>query len=73
MNLWTNEEDGRISCEQHVGGYATLEMQQHPRRTRHHTPLGTWRKMSAEDIAEFEAELADLGVTAECKTCRYAS
>lgn len=68
--LWMNEQDGRVACSQHFGGYATFELDRDPDRDELETPLGTWLRCTSGDaIAFHDATGSDL----KCETCSYVA
>ncbi len=49
--LWISG-GGEVTCERHAGHYLATEIAAHPRRTSHHTPLGTWLLYRPLTLAE---------------------
>ena len=67
---WEND-NGAIACEEHVGAYMTAEIAANPKAKTHRTPIGTFYRMTAADVADFEALMAQYGDRPECcETCR---
>lgn len=56
---------GEIACPAHAGAYAAAELRRHPSARLLQTPLGTWERLSADDLED----LAAMGVSAACETC----
>lgn len=48
--LWT-DDGGQILCADHAGGYLTSAIAARPRARQHRTPLGTWDRVTAVEIA----------------------
>jgi hypothetical protein len=65
QQLWIHD-DGRISCEEHAGGYFTSIVARFPTLDEISTPLGTWERLSRADIAQL-AEM--IGRAPVCETC----
>ncbi len=58
-------DGGQIACPAHFGAYAAAELRRSPGSRLLQTPLGTWERLSADDLDD----LAAMGVTAACETC----
>jgi len=67
---WEND-NGAIYCEAHLGSYMTAATTANPNAWTHQTPLGTWNRLTAEDVTDFEALMTELGKRPECcEICR---
>lgn len=66
MNLWI-DDNGRIECERHGGSYLASAIANAPRRNRHRTPIGTWDRIDAMFVEEWEKMM---GTAPACETCR---
>jgi hypothetical protein len=62
--LWI-DDGGQISCPAHFGAYAAAELRRSPGSKFLATPLGTWERLSADDLEDLVA----MGVTPTCETC----
>lgn len=58
-------DGGAIACPVHFGAYAAAELRRSPGSRLLQTPLGTWERLSADDLEDLMA----MGVTAVCETC----
>lgn len=67
--LWSND-NGEISCAEHGGSYLRSAIAARPRAGAHRTPLGTWERLTAGDIAELERMI---GRPVGCETCAARS
>lgn len=63
--VWV-DDNGQILCTDHAGSYLRCGIQAAPRAWEHHTPLGTWTRLSRAEVVEFEMHF---GRNA-CETCR---
>ena len=73
--LWESAA-GEISCRQHMGGYATAELEQRPKARRLDTPLTVWRKMTESERRLQEVDLGDGMVwdyLPACESCEPSS
>ena len=67
---WEND-NGAIYCENHLGSYMTAAITANPKARTHHTPLGTWYRLTATEIADFQAYMTEHQSNPECcETCR---
>ena len=62
-------DDGQIACAAHFGAYAAAELRRSPGSHLLQTPLGTWERLSADDLDR----LAAMGATPACETCAARS
>ena len=62
-------DNGAIACPAHFGAYAAAELRRSPGSRLLQTPLGTWERLSADDLED----LAAISVTAVCETCAARS
>lgn len=53
--LWVSNT-GRVSCDEHGGGYLNASIEQHPRRRRHETPLDAWKDVRGADKHRYDPE-----------------
>ena len=60
-------DNGAIYCQEHLGTYMTEAIASKPRASVHHTPIGTYWRLTAQDAAEF---CAAIGASDACETCR---
>lgn len=67
--LWSND-NGEISCAEHGGSYLRSAIAARPRSRAHRTPLGTWERLTREDLAELERMV---GRPIGCETCAARS
>ena len=58
-------DGGQIACPAHFGAYAAAALERHPGSRHLQTPLGTWERLSANDLED----LAAMGVVTACETC----
>jgi hypothetical protein len=59
------DDNGRRTCADHGGEYLRASIQQNPTARYHHTPLGTWELMTAEQINTYGDPRHDWG----CPRC----
>jgi len=64
--MWI-DDNGRILCAQHAGSYLRTAIDARPRARTHRTPIGTWDRMDAMFIEEWEREI---GAPPSCESCR---
>ena len=69
MSIFYASDNGIVTCPSHGGMYFTSELERNPKLKTVRTPITTWRKMSALDLADFEAILDG---ASPCETCRHA-
>ena len=62
VTLYINQ-GGMVSCRRHGGGYLDSYLEAHPNAQVIDTPLDNWVRLTAADVAEFDAD---------CETARYA-
>lgn len=67
--LWSND-NGEISCAQHGGSYLRSAIAARPRARAHRTPLGTWERLTAGEVAELARMV---GRPVGCETCAARS
>jgi len=65
QQLWIHD-DGRVLCREHLGHYATAELDRRPSARQLETPLGTWQRLSFADRAWFAEHH---GAPICCETC----
>jgi hypothetical protein len=71
--LYVND-NGEIACVLHGGAYLAFAVQTCPRTRVHHTPLGTWQRLTADALAFYVAEFAAAGLPAPaCAGCAPAA
>jgi hypothetical protein len=52
ITYWTN--DGGMSlCNEHAGDYLHSAIQSKPNAKTHRTPMGTWERLTDEDVTYF--------------------
>jgi hypothetical protein len=67
---WEND-NGAIYCQEHLGGYMRAATEANPTARTHHTPLGTFYRLTKDDLAEITHALTELNMGPECcETCR---
>lgn len=65
------DDNGTVYCEDHAGNYLRCAIKNNPAAREHHTPLGTWERMTAQDVVDFQAFIdARLGGGSVCEQCR---
>ncbi len=64
--LFTNDNSGVISCIEHGGHYLRVAVTERPNAKQWVTPLGTWRRWTDADEAEWDE---CFGKPAHCETC----
>jgi len=53
------DDNGRCTCEQHAGEYLTASITANPSAHIHTTPIGTWERLTTDDIRLLEKYGAD--------------
>jgi hypothetical protein len=61
--LWTSL-NGEVVCPSHGGSYLASAIKASPRKRRHDTPITSWERLTAADVAY----LASIGLTG-CDYC----
>ena len=49
LTHWEND-NGQCVCNDHVGNYLLASISTYPKAKTHHTPLGTWYAMPADEV-----------------------
>ncbi len=63
--LYMND-NGMLSCQEHIGSYASAELERKPNARHIRTPLDTWTLLSESD----SEQLAQMvGRRCDCETC----
>ncbi len=73
--LW-HDDNGRVLCADHLGHYGQASIAAKPQAKQHRTPLGTIRRYTNDEAADFLTFLAhDLRMVdpTGCETCDYRS
>jgi len=52
------DDNGRCTCEQHAGQYLAASIAANPFAHIHNTPIGTWERMTTDDIRLFGADIS---------------
>ena len=68
ITYWFNTTTGEQLCPDHSGAYLTASITAKPKAKSHKTPLGTWKIVSAEDVAFFTAEYGNC-----CEQCAFGA
>ena len=63
--LYMND-NGMINCQEHIGSYASAELERRPNAKRIRTPLDTWTLLSESDMDQL-AQM--VGRFCDCETC----
>lgn len=63
------DRNGRISCADHMGGYAQTELKRNPNLKRICTPITTWNRLSYREVVEFTAEFNGED---PCESCHFS-
>ena len=52
------DDNGRCTCEQHAGAHLTASIIRNPSAHIHSTAIGTWERMTTDDIRLFGADIS---------------
>ena len=69
--LYANLDAGDLTCLDHAGAYLTASIQKNPRLRNHHTPFGTWAKLSQEEIDYLSTDEDGSTIEIDCSNCAF--
>lgn len=59
--------NGSVCCVDHVGSYAQAQLETNPKLKTIVTPITTWERLSAAEVAEVATYNEDI-----CETCHFS-
>ena len=68
IKTYWSDDNGATVCADHAGAYLTAAIQNRPKAATHNTPLGTWERLSQDDVNYFTSEYGYC-----CETCKFSS